>query len=110
MSSNLILFPPTAEERAAGERNKRLFEWCIALLEQLGLKKQIKEAMSFEDLSKITIDVNDARVEMAIRDALHPASGRRAEPRLTRMHLEQFVPWIVPSHDNPAFARPSRMR
>jgi hypothetical protein len=66
-----------AEKTPEGERNRRLFEWCLAVLEQLGLAKQVKEANSFEDLRKITFDPNTAKVGLAIRDALHPTSGRK---------------------------------
>jgi predicted P-loop ATPase len=79
MSSNLVPFPGATEERAAGDRNQRLFEWCKALFERLGLAKRVKEAGSFEDLRKITFNADAAEVELAIRDALHPASGRKAD-------------------------------
>jgi hypothetical protein len=77
--TNLIPFPGAAEERAAGDRNERLFAWCKAVFERLGLTKRVKEANSLDELRKIILDPNAAEVELAIRDAVHPASGHKAD-------------------------------
>lgn len=73
--------PPGAEEhaRAETERKNRLFAWVDATLAQLGVTQRIADATSFDELRKVIFDVNTVDVELAIRDALHPASGRRAD-------------------------------
>jgi hypothetical protein len=48
--------------RSDTERNRRLFAWALAVLVQLG--------------DTVTFDANRAEVILAIRDALHPESGR----------------------------------
>src|SRR5262249_32184346 len=65
--------------RADTERRQRLFDWTDALLKRLGLTKAVTSAKSAEALRTITLDVDDAEVILAINDALHPASGKRAE-------------------------------
>jgi predicted P-loop ATPase len=80
--ANLIPFPePDAEAhaRAETERKRKLFAWAEALLQLLGLTTKVAQAQSVDDLRKITLDVDDVEVEFAIRDALHPAAGQRAE-------------------------------
>ena len=73
--------PPGAEEhaRAETERKNRLFAWVDATLEQLGVTQRIADATSFDELRKVIFDVNTVDVELAIRDALHPGSGRKAD-------------------------------
>ena len=70
---------PGAEEhaRAETERKRRLFDWADHLLEQLGLPERVAQAKSVEELRKITFDANAVEVELAIRDALHPANGSK---------------------------------
>ena len=65
--------------RADTERRQRLFDWADRLLKQLGLTKAVTSAKSAEALRTVTLDVDDAEVILAINDALHPASGKRAE-------------------------------
>ena len=91
--TNLIPFPGAAEERAAGDRNQRLFDWCKAVFERIGLAKRVQEAMSFEELRKIVFDPNAADVDLAIRDALHPASGHVADifSGLSKSSLKQIL-------------------
>jgi predicted P-loop ATPase len=73
--------PPNAEEqaRADSERRQRLFDWAEAVLTELGLTEAVARAQSKEELLAITLDVNNAEVAVAIRDALHPALGKRAD-------------------------------
>jgi len=65
--------------RADTERNQRLFDWADAVLKQLGLHKAVADAKSIETLRGVTFNADSAEIAMAIRDALHPASGKRAE-------------------------------
>jgi predicted P-loop ATPase len=79
---NLIPFPgPDAEAhaRAETERKQRLFDWADGVLQQLGLAAKVAQATSFDDLRKVTFDVDDVNVELAIREALHPTGKQRAE-------------------------------
>ena len=73
--------PPDAEQHACAERERerKLFAWVDATLEQLDVTKRISDAGSFDELRKVTFDVNVVDVELAIRDALHPATGRKAD-------------------------------
>ena len=73
--------PPTADAhaRADTERNRRLFDWAEAVLKSLGLDKAVATARSIEELRRIMLDVNSAEIALALRDALHPASGQRQE-------------------------------
>jgi hypothetical protein len=73
--------PPDAEQHACAEteRQRKLFAWVDATLEQLGVTKRIADAGSFDELRKVTFDVKVVDVELAIRDALQPASGRKAD-------------------------------
>jgi predicted P-loop ATPase len=65
--------------RADTERNQRLFDWAEAVLRRLRLDKAVAAARSIEQLRSITLDVDSAEIALAIRDALHPASGPRQE-------------------------------
>jgi len=65
--------------RADTERSRRLFDWADGVLRQLGLNKAVAAVGSIEELRNITFDADSAEVALAIRDALHPASGERAE-------------------------------
>jgi predicted P-loop ATPase len=49
------------------------------VLKRLGLDRAVAAASSIEELRSLTLDVDGAEVTLAIRDALHPASGRRQE-------------------------------
>src|SRR6516165_7003982 len=80
--AKLIPFPePNAEAHAQAEteRKRKLFAWADAVLQQLGLTAKVAKAASIDDLRKIIFDYGDVEVEFAIRDALHPAAGPRAE-------------------------------
>jgi predicted P-loop ATPase len=73
--------PLDADENvsANAERTRRLFEWAATVLKDLGLAKAVAQATSIEELRGITLNVEDADVSLAIRDALHPATGDRQE-------------------------------
>src|SRR5690348_4453426 len=62
--------------RADTERNRRLFAWAHAVLKKLGVDKAVTAARSIEELHGVTFDADTVEVILAIRDALHPASGR----------------------------------
>jgi predicted P-loop ATPase len=82
MVQNLIPFPgPDAEAhaRTETERKLKLFAWADGVLQQLGLPAKVAQAMSFDELRKITFHADDVTVELAIRDALHPTDRKRAE-------------------------------
>ena len=82
-SRTIVPFPsPDADEhaRAETERKRRLFEWADRVLADLGLAAKVRNANTLDDLRRITFDDADAsEVDLAIRDALHPATGRRHE-------------------------------
>src|SRR5215831_10570511 len=65
--------------RAETQRNRRLFAWADGVLKRLGLRKAVADARSIEALRGVTFNADSAEVALAIRDALHPASGERAE-------------------------------
>jgi hypothetical protein len=46
------------------------------VLRDLGLAKAVAQATSIEELRGITLNVEDAEISLAIRDALHPARRR----------------------------------
>jgi putative DNA primase/helicase len=80
--STLVPFPgPDAEEHANAEteRKRRLYDWCDRLLEQLGVVDQVSRANTVEELRKITFDMDATDLRLAIRDALHPVSGPKAD-------------------------------
>ena len=81
MATNIIPFEQDAEghARAETDRKRKLFEWADQLLEQLGHAAKVAAANSFDDLRKIKFDAEDVQVELAIRDALHPSSGKKAD-------------------------------
>jgi predicted P-loop ATPase len=70
----------TAEShaRADTERRQQLFDWADGLLAKLGLDKAIAAAKSIEALRGIVLDLTNAEIVLAIRDALHPAAGKPA--------------------------------
>jgi hypothetical protein len=65
--------------RGNAERTRRLFQWAATVLERLSLVRAVAEAATIEELRNITLNVEDAEVSLAIRDALHPATGDREE-------------------------------
>jgi predicted P-loop ATPase len=87
MPNNLVPFPPPGTEppgaeehaRAETERKRRLFAWADRVLQELGFAERLANANSLGELRKITFDVDAAEVALAIREALHPASGVKAD-------------------------------
>jgi putative DNA primase/helicase len=71
--------PPDADEhaRAETERKQRLFEWADRILADLGLADKVRNANTLDDLRRITFDERASEIGLAIRDALHPATGRK---------------------------------
>jgi hypothetical protein len=59
------------------ERNQRLFDWAFAVLKRLGIEQAINRATSIDELRRVILDVDSTGITLAIRDALHPASGNR---------------------------------
>ena len=81
MPDNLIPFrPPDADEhaRAETERKQHLFDWADRVLAELGLTDRVRQAGTVDELRRVTFDANAADIVLAIRDALHPARGRKA--------------------------------
>src|SRR5262245_57033635 len=72
---------PSSEERAQNdtERKRALFAWASGVLERIGVVAAIAAAKTSEELCRITLDVEAVEIILAIRDALHPSSGIRAE-------------------------------
>jgi predicted P-loop ATPase len=72
--------PPDADEyaHAETERKRRLFEWADRILADLGLADKVRNANTLDDLRRIKFDDADAsEIDLAIRDVLHPATGRK---------------------------------
>jgi predicted P-loop ATPase len=63
--------------RAETQRKAALFDWADAVLKRLGLVAAVTAARSVDELRSVTFKADSAEVTLAIRDALHPASGRR---------------------------------
>jgi predicted P-loop ATPase len=81
MPNNLIAIPSAAEAhtKAETDRKRQLFAWADRLLQDLGLAERVKRATSLAELCKITFDPDLAEVALAIREALHPAGGAKAD-------------------------------
>ena len=65
--------------RAETDRKRRLFAWADLVLQQLGFTDRVAQADSVDELRKVTFDADTIEVALAIRDALHPATGKREE-------------------------------
>jgi Virulence-associated protein E-like domain len=66
-----------AHARADSERAEQLFAWADAVLKQVGLTKAVAAARTIEELRRVIFNTDSAEIILAIRDALHPASGQR---------------------------------
>jgi hypothetical protein len=80
--SSVIPFPPPGAEdhaKAETERKRHLFDWADRVLQDLGLAERVARAINPHELHKIVFDPKAADVELAIREALHPASRARAD-------------------------------
>jgi predicted P-loop ATPase len=77
MPSNIIPISPNADghARSETERKRQLFAWADRVLLESGLADRVKRANSLHELHRIVFDPNAAEVALAIREALHPASG-----------------------------------
>jgi predicted P-loop ATPase len=65
--------------RAETDRKQRLFAWADLVLQQLGFADMVAQADTVDDLRKVTFNADTIEVALAIRDALHPATGKREE-------------------------------
>ena len=79
MMSKLIPVTFGAEDhaRAETERKRRLFEWADRVLQELGIAERVLRAQSFDELRRIVFDATAVEVTLAVRDALHPVTGRK---------------------------------
>jgi hypothetical protein len=64
--------------RAETERKRQLFAWADGVVAEIGLAARVAQA-DLAELKRISLDLDSAEIDLAIRDALHPASGARAE-------------------------------
>jgi hypothetical protein len=74
-----LLVPVPDVDDANAERNQQLFDWAFAVLRQVGIDRAIRRATSIEGLARIALNADGAEITLAIRDALHPASGERGK-------------------------------
>jgi predicted P-loop ATPase len=81
MPNNVISISPSAETHASAEteRKRQLFAWADRVLRELGLADRIARANDLNKLRKIVFDADAAKVALAIREALHPANGAKAD-------------------------------
>jgi len=101
--SNLIPLKTTTDEHAgaATESKRRLFAWADRTLEQLGFADRVKQVKTLNELRRVAFDADTLEVTLAIRDALHPVSGKRddcfanlkegALKRLLEKHFVEFI-------------------
>ena len=101
--SNLIPLKTTADEhaRAETESKRRLFAWADGTLEQLGFADRVKQAKTLNELRRVAFDADALEVTLAIRDALHPVSGKKddcfanlKEGALKRLLEKHFIELI----------------
>ena len=69
--------PGPTDNDADAKRQQKLFDWALAVLKRIGIVGELLQAPTIEELRALTLDVKSAEVALAIRDALHPASGPR---------------------------------
>jgi hypothetical protein len=102
-TTNIVPMPgQDAKARADAETDdkRKLFDWADQLLKQIGIAQKVAEAKSIDDLHQIKFDADDVDVVFAIRTALHPSSGQRAQhfqhmkndtlKRVLRMRFEEM--------------------
>jgi hypothetical protein len=77
LMADVIRLPPQGGHRSNADRNAELFKWALDLLQRLGLDRAVQQAATVEELRNIVLDLDDAAIILAIRDVLHPASGKR---------------------------------
>jgi predicted P-loop ATPase len=92
---DIVPLPVSPEDRAGAEaqRQQKLFDWAAGVLERLGLLREIKQVRSQYDVRRITIDLNDPEVVIAIQYALHPIKGKRESHfvGLTEANLKRLL-------------------
>jgi len=107
-----------AEDHARDDtqRNQRLFDWADTVLKRLRLDKAVAGARSIEELRAVTFDADSVEITLAIRDALHPATGHRQqhfrglkEGRLQRVRCHQTAAAVGRRSGRHALDRPSRV-
>jgi hypothetical protein len=76
MARNVIPLPTTGA-RDDDERKRQLFNWADGVLRDLGLVDRIARANDLNDLRKIVFNPDAAVLQ--IREALHPANGKKAD-------------------------------
>jgi len=81
MPSNVIPIAPSADAhaRAETERKRQLFAWADRILQELGLTDRLNRANNLYDLHRVTFDADATEVALAIREALHPVNGEKAD-------------------------------
>src|SRR5262245_49540229 len=81
MAADIIRLTQDAEAhaRTETERKRELFAWADDVLQRRGLADSVAQANSFDALRKLKFDADDVRVELAIRDALHPSNGKKGD-------------------------------
>ena len=79
--SEIIPFKTGTDEHARAETDRkwRLFAWADFVLQRLGFTDRVVQANSVDELRKVTFDADTIEVALAIRDALHPVTGKREE-------------------------------
>jgi hypothetical protein len=77
--SEIIPYPGAdrASNEPEAEREQLLFRWVDMVLAKLGYTKAVAKAASLLELADIAFDLRDPEVTLAIREALHPAAGKR---------------------------------
>jgi hypothetical protein len=87
LARNVVSFIPSAEAHAKTEteRKQQLYDWAVDVLIKAGLADQIMGAADLKALNKIIFDPDNLDIALAIRDALHPVSGKKAD-FLTGLH------------------------
>jgi predicted P-loop ATPase len=92
-----IISPPSAEERARAEteRKRRLFGWADDLLKELGLTEQILRANTLYELHKVKFNPKSDEVEEAVCNALQSKAdcfrglGKDGLKRILRKRFEE---------------------
>jgi len=78
--------------RAETERKRVLFEWADGVLDTAGLTAKVRRATTADELRRILFDDADASaIDLAIQEALHPASGQRKSVHFTGLKPEQLM-------------------
>jgi hypothetical protein len=75
-----------AHTNAETARKLALFKWADALLQRLGFATRAARAQSDNELDQIALDLGDVEVEIAIRDALNPAAGKKRAEHFVGMN------------------------